>query len=171
MAKVTIGGRSYEVDVRGDTVTVDGHAFPVKLRDDGAYTTVRAGDVQYRVALPADGERTSGMAVTVDYRPFTFEFEGRLGGGPAPREPRAVGAGPRAPRPGVKGGVSAQIAGKILSVRTKVGDAVKQGDVLLTLEAMKMENEIKSPADGTVKEIPVTEGQRVSEGDLLVVVE
>jgi biotin carboxyl carrier protein len=41
----------------------------------------------------------------------------------------------------------------------------------MTLEAMKMENEIKSPADGTVKEIPVAEGGRVSEGDTLAVIE
>jgi biotin carboxyl carrier protein len=51
------------------------------------------------------------------------------------------------------------------------GDTVKAGDVLLILEAMKMENEIKAPADGTVKEIPVAEGARVTEGDTLAVVE
>ena len=169
MAKVTIGSRSYVVEVKGDNVLVDGIAYAVTVKDDGAHQSVRAGDVNYRVQLPPAGERQSGMQVLLDYRPFTVEYEGRLSGAaaPAPRTPAATPAA----RPGVKGGIAAQIAGKVLRLVAKQGDTVKQGDVLLILEAMKMENEIKSPADGTVKEIPVTEGQRVSEGDTLVVVE
>jgi glutaconyl-CoA/methylmalonyl-CoA decarboxylase subunit gamma len=172
MAKVTIGGRSYEVEVRGETVVVDGQEFPIKLREDHGYTTVTAGGVQYRVQAPPEGQRESGMAVQVDYRPFTVEIDGRLGGGPAAREPRAAagGAAAAAPRAGVKGGVTAQIAGRIIALKVKPGDAVKQGDVLLLLEAMKMENEIKAPADGTVKEILVKEGDRVTEGQAMVVV-
>ncbi|NUQ55378.1 MAG: biotin/lipoyl-binding protein [Dehalococcoidia bacterium] len=111
------------------------------------------------------------MALKVDYRPFTMEWEGRLGGGPAPREAKAMPSAAAAPKAGRKGGVAAQIAGRVLSVRVKPGDAVKQGDVLLILEAMKMENEIKAPADGAVKEVLVAEGARVAEGETLVVVE
>lgn len=171
MAKVTIGGRSYDVEVRGETVVVDGAEFPVKVREEAAHTTVTAGGVAYRVQLPPEGERQSGMAVHVDYRPFTMQWEGRLGGGSAPREPKAAGASAPAPKAGVKGGIAAQIAGRILSVRVKAGDAVKQGDVLLILEAMKMENEIKAPADGRVKEVLVAEGTRVTEGETLAVLE
>ena len=169
MATVTIGGRAYEVEVRGDRVVVDGHEYAVTVRDDGAYRTVKAGDVQYRIQLPPAAERASGMEVQVDYRPVVVQYEGRLGSGPAPREHRQATTG--APRPGLKGGVTAQIAGKVLRVVASVGDAVKQGDVLLVVEAMKMENEIKAPADGTVREIPVSEGQRVVEGDVLAIVE
>ena len=96
----------------------------------------------------------------------------KLGGGPAPRERKvseASGGGGSAAL--VKGGVAAQIAGRILSIKVKVGDTVAKGDVLLLLEAMKMENEIKSPTDGIVKDIPVKEGDRVSEGQVLAVVE
>lgn len=171
MAKVTIGGRTYDVEVRGETVVVDGNEFPVKVREDQGYATVTAGGVAYRVQLPPEGERQSGMALNVDYRPFTMEWEGRLGGGPAPREPKAGAASAPAPKAGVKGGITAQIAGRILSVRVKAGDAVKQGDVLLILEAMKMENEIKAPADGKVKEVLVAEGTRVTEGETLAVLE
>ena len=59
MATVTIGGRTYEVEVRGDRVVVDGQEFPVTVRDDGAYRTVKAGDVQYRVQLPSPDARES----------------------------------------------------------------------------------------------------------------
>lgn len=172
MAKMTIGGRSYEVEVGADNVVVDGIAYPVKVRDDQAFLSVTAGGAGYRVELPAADRRASGMQVSVDYRPFTIECEGRLGGGPAPRPTRtAESTQAPAPRAGVKGGVAAQIAGRILRVNVKAGDAVSQGAVLLILEAMKMENEIKAPATGTVKEVLVAEGARVMEGDTLVVIE
>ena len=174
MAKVTLGGRSYEVEVRGTTVVVDGQEFPIKLRDDGAHTTVTAGSVQYRVQLPPEGERTSGMTAFVDYRPFVLEYEGRLAGGPAPRQasaPRSAPSGGGSNRPAVKGAVPAQIAGRIITVKVKAGDSVAAGEVLLLLEAMKMENEIKSPSAGTVKEVLVADGDRVSEGQALVVIE
>ena len=172
MATVTIGGRSYEVEVSGDTVVVDGQEFPVKIARGDAYDTVTAGGVRYRVALPPAGERESGMAIEVDHRPFTLEYEGRLGGGPARPAPRAAGAGASAPAPSnVPGGVAAQLSGKVLRVEIKVGDTVEAGQLLIVLEAMKMENEINAPKDGTVKEVPVNEGDQVSEGQTLVVLE
>ena len=172
MATFTIGGRSYEVEVKGDTVVVDGHSFPVKVRDEQGFALVKAGDISYRVILPAQAERQSGMAVQIDYRPFTVEWEGRLSGSPAAREPRASSgtAATAAPRANVKGGVTAQIAGRITTIKVAVGATVSRGDVLLTLEAMKMENEIKAPSDGTVTEIRVAEGARVNEGETLIVI-
>ena len=171
MAKITVGGRSYEVEVRGDVVLVDGHEYPVTVREESGHTLVNAGGVGYRVQLPPAAERASGMAVHVDYRPFTFEYEGRLGGGSAPRASRPAAASGGVASAGVKGGVRAQIAGRVLSIKVKLGDTVARGDVLLLLEAMKMENEIKAPADGVVKEILVSDGARVAEGETLVVLE
>jgi glutaconyl-CoA decarboxylase len=60
--------------------------------------------------------------------------------------------------------------GTILDVRVKVGDAVKIGDVVCILEAMKMENEITTDKAGTVKEIRVSKGQAVQGGDPLVII-
>jgi biotin carboxyl carrier protein len=112
------------------------------------------------------------MTVLVDSRPFVFEYEGQMLGRPAARERRTVETGAATAGPAnVKGAVAAQIAGRVTAIRVKVGDTVAKGDVLLLLEAMKMENEIKSPSDGIVKDIPVAEGARVSEGQTLVVVE
>lgn len=173
MATVKVGGREYNVEVRGDKVVVDGHEYDIKVREEAAFSTVSAGGVQYRVQLPPAGERdTSSLAVQVDYRPFTVEIEGRLTTGPAPRERKASGpAGGGATAAAVKGGVAAQIAGRVLAIKVKVGDTVAKGDVLLLLEAMKMENEIKAPESGIVKDIPVAEGARVTEGQVLAVIE
>jgi biotin carboxyl carrier protein len=71
----------------------------------------------------------------------------------------------------VEEGVTAPIPGTILSVKVKVGASVKPGDVLLTIEAMKMENDIVAPRKGVVKEIRVSEGQTVKYGDVLAVIE
>lgn len=63
--------------------------------------------------------------------------------------------------------VSSPMPGKILSVKTSVGAAVKRGDVVMVLEAMKMENEIVAPEDGTVASINVAAGDAVEAGDTL----
>ena len=60
--------------------------------------------------------------------------------------------------------------GKILNVKAGVGTAVKKGDVILILEAMKMENEIVAPCDGTVKQLAVQKGSTVATDALLAVV-
>src|SRR5690606_20736499 len=121
-----------------------------------------AGGVQYRVELPPEAERASGMEIQVDHRPMTVAWEGSLGGGAARAQRRESGGGPAAmaASSAVQGGIAAQIAGRVVKVLVKPGDTVEAGDVLLLLEAMKMENEIKAQAAGTVAEVRVTDGQR-----------
>lgn len=63
--------------------------------------------------------------------------------------------------------VSAPMPGKILGVKVSAGQTVKKGDVLLILEAMKMENEIVAPSDGTVASVNVAAGQNVESGEVL----
>jgi oxaloacetate decarboxylase alpha chain len=63
--------------------------------------------------------------------------------------------------------VESPMAGKILAVKANVGQSVKRGEVLLVLEAMKMENEIVAPEDGTVASINVAAGDAVETGQVL----
>ena len=67
--------------------------------------------------------------------------------------------------------VEVPITGKIVSVNVKVGDEVKEGDVLCTLESMKMENPILAPVDGTITEVGVTIEQVVKPGEIIAVIE
>lgn len=66
--------------------------------------------------------------------------------------------------------IEAPMPGTILSVKVKVGDAVKKGDLLLILEAMKMENEIVSPVDGRISHVGVSNGAVVNPGDILITI-
>ena len=90
---------------------------------------------------------------------------------PAPAAPAAAPVAPAAPAaPAAAVGavsVNAPMPGNILDVKVKPGDSVKAGDVLLILEAMKMENEISAPQDGTVASVNVRKGDVVNSGDLL----
>ncbi len=78
---------------------------------------------------------------------------------------------PQAPAPKGKGEViKAVMAGTVLSLKKKVGDSVSIGDVILILEAMKMENEISTPTAGKILEIRVNPGQSINSGDALFVI-
>jgi pyruvate carboxylase subunit B len=68
----------------------------------------------------------------------------------------------------VEGGIKSNMQGTILSVKVKSGDKVKIGDVIATIEAMKMEQEVKAEKEGEVKEVFIKEGDSVANGDLLI---
>ena len=107
------------------------------------------------------------------------EYDAAAPAGKAPATPAAPQA-PAAPAPAaesapaapvVAGGevVSAPMPGTIVKVNVEAGHAVKSGDVLVVLEAMKMENEIMAPRDGTVRQVVTQKGAKVDTGSPLVV--
>ena len=97
------------------------------------------------------------------------EGTGSTAGAAKAATPKA--AAPKAAAPaGAQGAVkvNAPMPGKILKVNVDAGTAVKKGDVLLVLEAMKMENEICAPQDGTVATVECAAGDSVESGKVLV---
>ena len=119
----------------------------------------------------------SKYRITVDGK--TYEMDVELIGAngtavqPVAKAAAPVVSAPAAPAPAAKpaaastGAVTAPMPGTILKVLKASGDAVKAGDVVLILEAMKMENEITAPADGVIGSLSLTEGSTVAGGDLL----
>ena len=81
---------------------------------------------------------------------------------PAPKAPAAAGAGEK---------ITAPMPGNILSVNVSAGQTVKSGEVLMILEAMKMENEIMAPKAGKVTSVAVSKGSTVATGDILCTIE
>ena len=67
--------------------------------------------------------------------------------------------------------IKAMLPGVITKILVKEGDKVKSGETIMILEAMKMENEVKSPKEGVIKQIVVKEGDRVEAGDILAVMD
>lgn len=87
---------------------------------------------------------------------------------PAPA-PTPAAAAPAPSSSGSGEAITSPMPGNILKVMVKAGDSVKKGQVLLILEAMKMENEIVAPKDGVVQAVNVNEGNTVDTGASLVV--
>ena len=117
------------------------------------------------------------LRITVNGTTYDVQVED-LGESAAPAAGTAVQAAPaksapapkKAAAPAVGAGepVVAPMPGTILSVNVTNGQSVKSGDVLVILEAMKMENEIKAPKDGTVSSVNVSKGESVDTGATLV---
>lgn len=133
--------------------------------------------MKYKITLKGttyEVEVEKGEAMILD------EYEAKSPVPPAPvaAAPVAVASAPVAAAPAaaapaaVAAGtvVEAPLPGNIFAIKVKEGDAVKSGDVLIVIEAMKMENEVCAPSDGVVKQIAVSKGAMVATGDTLVVI-
>ena len=107
--------------------------------------------------------------VNVNGTVYEVELEEMTGASAAPASAPAAAPAPSAAAAPAAGGekVTSPMPGTILSVNVAAGDAVKRGQVLMILEAMKMENEIMCPCDGTVSSVSVTKGAAVESGTLL----
>ncbi|MBR4426572.1 MAG: acetyl-CoA carboxylase biotin carboxyl carrier protein subunit, partial [Spirochaetales bacterium] len=91
----------------------------------------------------------------------------------APAAPAAAPAPQAAPAPAASGAgqaLSAPMPGLILRIEAKAGQAVKKNQLVMVMEAMKMENEIYAPCDGTITSISVSQGQQVAAGDTLLTI-
>ena len=98
--------------------------------------------------------------VTVNGTAYEVELEELTGAAPAPAAAPAGGEQVTSPMPGT-----------ILDIKVSQGASVKKGDVLMILEAMKMENEIMCPCDGKVASINTSKGAAVESGSLLCVIQ
>jgi glutaconyl-CoA/methylmalonyl-CoA decarboxylase subunit gamma len=167
--RVARDGRTVEVEVAPDlsSATVEGHTYPVRVVKDSPL----------RVELEVGGERVlvenwpdhfpappAPVDINGERTAVVLERVGPVGAAlpPAPGRP-----GPGVPAPsgtvavdGPSGGIPVvpPMPGKVIEVRVAEGARVRAGDVLLVLEAMKMRNEVTSPADGVVRDLRVAAG-------------
>ncbi|WP_020612538.1 biotin/lipoyl-containing protein [Sediminispirochaeta bajacaliforniensis] len=112
--------------------------------------TVNVGGKRFNVKLEGNTALVNGKSYTVE-----------VGEGTDAGTPAAGGAGQN---------VEAPMPGLVLRIEKEVGDTIEEGELLLVLEAMKMETEIHAPCSGTITEIPVKQGDQMKAGDILAVI-
>ena len=108
--------------------------------------------------------------VTVNGTAYEIELEEMTGAAPMAAPAAAPAPAPVATAPAGGEQVTSPMPGTILSVNVSAGDAVKRGQVLMILEAMKMENEIMCPCDGKIASVNTSKGSSVESGTLLCVI-
>jgi biotin carboxyl carrier protein len=159
----TVDGRTLRVEVRGRdgryVVTLDGRALEVDHQETGPhFASLIIGGRSYEAGLE---KRPDGYNVVLAEDVLYVEIRGASQGAAA--APRKAATGPAR--------VVAPMPGRLVRVLVQPGQQVEAGDGLLVMEAMKMENELRSPRAGRVAELLVREGQTVETAALLVVVE
>jgi len=180
MYEIFIDGkpRKIEITKNGETsftAKVDGKPTNIQLSSEKLDVTkifsLTIDDKTYKVELSKiDREKT--FPVKVDDVTFKAEIRTPKKSSLPLFEPALLlpTKKPSVTKHTIEGAVVAPMTGKILSIKVKKGDEVKAGRVLCVLEAMKMENEIVASKAGVVKEIYVSEGSSVSEGEPLFMV-
>ena len=139
------------------TIEIDGIEYSVEiLEDTGSEARVVVNDRELRVSVTAEADPTVGQPPS----PAST---------PQPRPPMPAARPPVSPGGG-SGEVRAPMPARVLDVSVSAGDKVEERQLLLKIEAMKMENQVLSPIAGTVEKVCVSSGQEVAEGELLVVV-
>ena len=141
-----------------------------KYKINGNLYNVVIGDIEENIAH-----------VEVNGTHYTVEMEKKPKAAPAPKpvvrpaaKPAAAPVAAPAAKPaagGAKSGVKSPLPGVILDIKVNVGDAVKKGQTIIILEAMKMENSINADKDGKIAAINVSKGESVLEGTDLVIIE
>jgi biotin carboxyl carrier protein len=158
-----VGEAEYEVVIEQDQILVNGTPVQVDLTDVGVPDF-------YSVLF---GGRSYDMLVQSERTTYTITFRGQqYVVGVEDERSRKLNLGRRAPAlPHGELPIKAPISGLIVKVLVEPGEAVEDGQPLVILEAMKMENEIRSLRAGVVKSVAVAEGKRVEQNAVLCVLE
>jgi biotin carboxyl carrier protein len=160
---VEVAGRARTIDVRrsrdGWQVTVDGRPVEVDVHAAGGRLSLLIDRRSYEVAVEPRGSADRLVHINGRQVPVVVGRRGRPGAG---------AAGISAAGPAV---VTAPMPGRVVKLLVAAGDRVEVRQGVVVVEAMKMENELRAPKAGTVRELRVTEGTLVEAGATLAIVE
>ena len=162
---VSVNGRDVEVVITSKGVELGGECFDASLEEleGSSIYVLRVGDTQDRLLVrrgPTRGQYTLSLAG------FRFELEALDERSRAARALAAKATAASGPAP-----LSAPMPGMIIRLNVQEGDKVHVGQGLVVMEAMKMENELRASAPGTVRRVLVSPGTAVEKGTLLLELE
>ncbi len=162
---VDVGGRTVDGELDGERVKVNGTVLSASLSELAGtpVALLSLGDSVHRVVVTRDSSK-GRYVLSLDGR--RYEVEALDERTRAIRRLSSNASGPRGPAPLV-----APMPGLIVRVSVEVGASVQPGQGLVVMEAMKMENELRSASAGTVKSIRVGPGMAVERGAVLVELE
>lgn len=152
--KLTLESVPYEVERQDDVILVNGHRFTYSVKDNIVYID----DNPHTVTI-------LGSQLRINDKLYPVEIEGLSEPILKKRRVPSLSTGADA------GVISAAMPGLIVKLFKKEGDRVRMGDILIILEAMKMQNELQSRVDGFVKQVMVREGESVEMRQVLLEVE
>jgi biotin carboxyl carrier protein len=157
-----VDGQTIRMEVREQNgryrVSLDSRILEVDYAETGRdFVSLLMDGRSHEVGLSPKGR---GYSIVLEGDAFEVTFEDAIRGAARPDKGRARAASVVAPMPG-----------RVLRVLVSSGDDVAEGQALLVMEAMKMENELRAPRSGRIGDLPVREGQTVETGALLAVVE
>jgi len=158
-----VGETEYEVVIDKDQIFVDGEPVVVDLKQSGVpeLYSILFGGRSYDMLVEAE---RSTYAVTFRGEQFHVQVEDE--------RTRRLNTGRKAPAvPHGELAIKAPIPGLVVKVLIEKGDKIEDGQPLIILEAMKMENEIRSPRSGVVKSIAASAGTRVEQNSIMLVLE
>jgi biotin carboxyl carrier protein len=162
MFSVILQNSTHSVEKTGDSVKVNQQAMVWDLRwiEDRKIHLIRGNESMEAELLSIDRE-TKTLHIRIGHKKAVLQLKDRFDLLLEKMGMNTNGAG------SIKD-IKAPMPGLILEIKVKPGDEVKKGEVLLILEAMKMENSIKSPGDGVVKELKVSLQQSVEKNQVLI---
>ena len=138
---VKVNGNDYDIEILGEKATVNGKEVSIKLNED---MITLDGNIFY-VDFVEEGEPTLMIINGVAYSVFR----------------------PKGETVSIKN-IKAPISGRVIDVLVTAGNQIKKGQVLIVIEAMKMENQIESPVNAEISEIKVNKGQSVKAGEVMI---
>jgi len=163
----TLNGETREIDLRHDgdllRAKIDGREYDLEISEpeSDVYLLKHEGNI-YEVFISLSNEKGGAVVAKIDSQELEIEIAD-------PKKLRGlVSDGEK--EPGLSE-IKTAMPGKVVNVLKEIGVKVEKGEGIIVVEAMKMQNEMKAPKEGTITEIRFKVGETVNAGDVLVVIE
>lgn len=155
-----------DVDIQDGQVVIDGQVYPldIAVQADGGYSMITKDHKSYQLYISELDVKNKTAKLLINNRPYELSVK-------EPIDLLLSKMGINMPTSRKAESIKAPMPGLILKILVSEGQAIKKGDPVLILEAMKMENVFKAPADATVKTIKIEQGMAVEKGAVLIELE